>query len=437
MTIKELLEKRANLVADSQKILDKADAEKRVMNTDEQGQWDKMNADITALTKHIDRMNIQKQHEERSKEFSANNDLGPTQISNRKNSRTEKEPLVVNDLVAGWVRMATGRRVTNAQKKALQNRSAKINGGEVYIPLHKNFNEVKRAVNVLTTGTGSSGGYTIPEGFIAALEVAMLTFDPVSAVADVWRTNGGNPTTWPTGSDTANSGEQLGESTSIGASVDPSMGVVLFGAYKFSSKPIMVPYELLEDTGVNLAQQLGAWIGERLGRIKALRNTLGNGTTQPQGVVTGSVLGHTAADDVTISFDDVIRLEHSVPRAYRGNAAYMCNDAVALALRLLKDTQGRYLWQPATNAGMPDLLNNRRLILNDNMTGTIAASAKTMLCGDFSKFKIREVGQIRMKRLQERYADLDQEAFIGFERMDSKVLDAGAGPIRHMVQAAS
>ncbi|WP_196349589.1 phage major capsid protein [Planctopirus limnophila] len=437
MTMKELQEKRNNLIAESRKILDKADSEKRVMDSAEKAQWDKMNAEISELGAHMRRMNRQKKNEARTKELLENNDLGPSQVGNRNNRKPGNEPVNFNDLVSGWVRMATGRRITNAQKKALQNRSAKINGREAYIPLHKNFNEVKRAVNVLTTGTGSSGGYTIPEGFIAALEVAMLTFDPVSAVADVWRTSAGNPTPWPTGSDTANSGEQLGESTSFGASVDPTMGVVLFGAYKFSSKPIMVPYELLEDTGVNLTQQLGTWLGERLGRIKALRNTLGNGTTQPQGIVTGSVLGHTAADDVTISFDDVIRLEHSVPRAYRMNAGYMCNDAVSLALRLLKDSQGRYLWQASANAGMPDLLNNRPLTINDNMTGTIAASAKTMLCGDFSKFKIREVGTIRLKRLQERYAELDQEAFIGFERMDSKVLDAGAGPIRHLIQAAS
>ncbi|MBF9641246.1 phage major capsid protein, partial [Streptococcus pseudopneumoniae] len=74
-------------------------------------------------------------------------------------------------------------------------------------------------------------------------------------------------------------------------------------------------------------------LGERLGRIANLRLTTGSGSSAPQGVVTGSTLGVTAAAQSAIAFDETIDLVHAVDPAYRAGpkVAYMFNDGTLKA----------------------------------------------------------------------------------------------------------
>ncbi len=61
------------------------------------------------------------------------------------------------------------------------------------------------------------------------------------------------------------------------------------------------------------------------------------------------------------------------------------------------------------------------------------SGAKTMLAGPFKKYKVRDVKKVQVKRLDERYADSDQVGFVAFMRSDGRILNAGTGPIRHLV----
>jgi HK97 family phage major capsid protein len=67
------------------------------------------------------------------------------------------------------------------------------------------------------------------------------------------------------------------------------------------------------------------------------------------------------------------------------------------------------------------------------MVPAIASGNKTVIYGALRKFKIRDVSAIRMRRLVERYADSDQEAFVMFMRSDANLVDAGTHPIKYLV----
>ena len=59
----------------------------------------------------------------------------------------------------------------------------------------------------------------------------------------------------------------------------------------------------------------------------------------------------------------------------------------------------------------------------------MAAGANSILFGDLSKFKVRRVkGDLSVTRLVERYAEYAQVGFIGFQRADSNLIDAGTHP---------
>ena len=86
--------------------------------------------------------------------------------------------------------------------------------------------------------------------------------------------------------------------------------------------------------------------------------------------------------------------------------------------------------------GAPGLISDKPYWINQDMA-QLGAGNKTMLFGDFSKYAVRKVRDIVIRRLDERYAENLQVAFFAWTRMDGRLIDAGTNPIKHLVQAAS
>lgn len=364
----------------------------------------------------------------------------------------ERETLV-RDAFHGWTRAGCDRGPTRQQCHAARRLrrncnqrtwSSKILNTEDFQELQSRCQEIhpKRLKRDLLTrdmtiGTGSSGGYAIPQGFMNALEIALLYYGPMMRIASIIRTDSGNPLPWPTFNDTSNTGEMLAESASIGSSVDPTFGQAVFGAYKMSSKVIKFPYEWTEDNAVNGVQVLADALGQRLGRVINTYATTGTGTSQPGGIVTGSTLGKTTASATAVTYSEIIDLIHSVDVAYREQpgVGFMFHDLICAALRKLVDSQSRPLWQSGLSEGVPDRLLGYSVNINNSMSSALTTGLKVMLFGWLPAFKMRIVNNIRMRRLTELYAANDQEAFIGFLRVDSKVLNAGTNPIKYLITA--
>jgi HK97 family phage major capsid protein len=146
-----------------------------------------------------------------------------------------------------------------------------------------------------------------------------------------------------------------------------------------------------------------------------------------------ATLGVTAAA-TDISMDNMIELHHSVDPAYRSKARFMLNDATLLVLKKKKDGQGRYLWQSGIAVKEPDTLDGMPYTINQAMA-SIATTAKPVLFGDFSKYYIRKVSGLMVLRLSERYAELNQTAFVAFERADGALVDAGTHPLKYIANA--
>lgn len=296
----------------------------------------------------------------------------------------------------------------------------------------------------LSIGSGPAGGYLIPpETLTRELEINMLTYGGMRQVAETKRTATGERLSWPTADDTGNAGVQLGESAAIGPSTDPNFAKVYWDAYKFSSKPVLVPYELIQDSVFDIGRMLGEMFGVRLGRITNTKYTAGSGAATPMGLVskllalgqdaTGSTYAKgyvlsAAAGKVTS--DDILALEHSVDPAYRVGSSYMCHDQFLLYVRQLKDGVGRPLWQSNLREGIPDTLNGRAVTVNQDFDNTIATGKNVLTFGDHARYKIRTVGDARMYRLEERYRDTDQDGFIMLIREDGNLLTAGTAPVK-------
>jgi HK97 family phage major capsid protein len=154
--------------------------------------------------------------------------------------------------------------------------------------------------------------------------------------------------------------------------------------------------------------------------------------------VTASTLGKTGANGQTtsVTYADLVDLMHSVDPAYRGNAVWMLHDSTLKAIKKLVDSQGRPLWSAGLASGDPDTILGSRFVVNQSMP-VMAASAKSILYGDCSKYLIRDVSDIQLVRLNERYGEYHQVGFLAFYRGDGDLLDAGTNPVKHYANSAS
>jgi HK97 family phage major capsid protein len=295
-------------------------------------------------------------------------------------------------------------------------------------------------------GTGSLGGYFVPQGFVYDVETALKYYGNMLGVSTILDTATGNPLPYPTSNDTTITGEIVGEGTQV-SDADDSLGHIIFGAYKFSTKMVKVSLELLQDSAFDMEAFLKDAFAIRLGRILNTKFTVGAGTTEPTGLITAATAGPTAVGSSantggaqtggnSIGYVDLVELEHSVDPLYRRGAQFMMHDTTLKAIKEILDKYGRPLWVPGVATDAPDTILGYEYSIDNDMA-TIAVNAKTVAFGQLKKYLIRRVKELAVLRLVERFADYGQVAFIGFARYDGNLLDAGTHPVSYLVQASS
>jgi HK97 family phage major capsid protein len=414
----ELLQKRANLWEQAKAIHEKSVEEKRDLLPDEQTQYDKITGDIDGLTKTINR---EKQMEEqRSSMEQAAFQKKEEQKADPERRETPLETEEYRDAFNTWLKGGVQglgqeqRTILESGRQTLEQRA-------------------------LSAVTGSAGGFTVPQGFYNQIIQAMKPFGGMrQSRATVLRTAAGNQLPIPTNDDTSNIGAIVGESAAAGNATDPVFAQKMLNAYKYTSKTFLIPIELLQDSAFDVEAYIRQKIVERIGRILNQHFTVGTGSSQPQGVVTGSVLGKTGATGQTtsVTYDDLIDLQHSVNPLYRTSGEWMFNDNTLKVIRKLKDANGLPLWQPSLTAAEPDKILGKSYIINTDMAD-MAANAKSLLFGDFANYFIRDVMDLMIVRISEKYIESGQIGFIAFSRHDALMVDAGQGPIKYYANSAT
>lgn len=334
-----------------------------------------------------------------------------------------------------WCRMQTGRSLKPEHIEACRVTGIKPNRRslDLRLPGARELRKIYQEHRALSLNINTAGGYTVPEGFVNNLEIALLAYANVRSFATVMRTASGQDLPWPTVNDTSNKGAILAENATV-TQQDTTFGQMIFHAYKYTSKLVLVPVELMEDSAFDLASTLGELLGIRIGRIQADHFTTGTGAGQPAGFITAGTKGRTAASSTAISTDDLYQLKHAVDPEYRRQpgVGWVMHDKILMQIKLLKDGLGRPLWQQSIAGGVPDTIDNDPIFIDQSMDNTIASGKNTVAYGALKKYVIRDVSQIRLRRLVERYADSDQEGFVMFMRADGNLLDAGTHPLQYM-----
>jgi HK97 family phage major capsid protein len=434
---KGLHEERAVLNKQLNDLIERAEGEKRDFNAEESAQYDRMFAESNTLKNRIDRI---ENYEKTIRPTDGNAKPGNKGYKKTGGLPDDDEMPQARAQLLGFQALyqhSKGRMFSEAQELGLQRSGMRMDGNQLVVSLEEDFHSFRqRWFNSLGTVPGTGAGVTVAPGFISSLEVAQLAFGGMLQVAEVIRTPTGAELPWPTMNDTGNEGRMIGEQRPVDGTgtttPDPTFGARVLRAFPFTSDEVLCSNAILEDSAIPLANTLGRGLGTRLGRIQNRKLTVGAGGFEPEGIVTAAPIGVNGAKPTAIVPDEVIDLEFSVDPAYRPMGAYMCHSNIMAHLRKQKTGDGQWLWQTAAAPGLPDRLNNYPVFINQHMASTPVALADVLLFGQLDSYKVRQVGETRIYQLKERHLENDQTAFVAFNRLDGKLVDAGTGPVKKL-----
>lgn len=140
------------------------------------------------------------------------------------------------------------------------------------------------------------------------------------------------------------------------------------------------------------------------------------------------------AADATLTADLIIKTQLKVKTKYQKNAVWIMNTSAFEAARLLKDENGRFLLVPDMVKGEGYMMLGKRVYLSDNMP-KFAQNNKVMVYGDLKGYAINMPFGIETQVLSELFAKSYSIGIIAFAEVDGAithedaiaVLEMGAG----------
>lgn len=371
----------------------RAAEESRAFTAEEQAEWERRDADIVRMTAEIERFDKLAKIEETRAAIETS--------TGQEHSQDDEE---YTGAFRSWLKHGA-ERLTPEQRSLMQSHETRQMGIAV----------------------GSAGGFLVPQGFYQRIIEFMCAYGGIRASrAYILRTDSGQPLPIPTTDDTANTGMRIAENTQV-TELTPTIGQRILNAHMYTSRIVRVAIQLIEDSAFGIEEYLANVMGTRLGRITNTEFTTGTGTGQPQGVVTAATSGvvATAGSATSITYANLVAMEHSLDPAYRAGAEWMFHDTTLRALKQMVDGQSRPLWTPGLAMREADTILGYRYVVNQDMAA-MAANARSILFGDFSRFFVRDVQNMQVMRLVERYADFLQVGFLAYSRHDSLLADTTA-----------
>jgi len=348
--IKAQAEARAKAWEEAKALLDSAAAEKRDLTAEEQGKFDRINADLDERAAAIE--TIRKAEEREAKAAAATSGFEVSEVS-------KSDYDYVRALAKGEI----------------------------------------RSHNFETRGTltPSNAGGVVPQSFVARVYDLAREVGPMLSLGERFETAGGEDLKIPVLTNYATAVLET-----AGATIDesePTFSSITLGAYKYAFL-VPVARELIEDSGVDIAEVLARAAGNSIGYAVNAALTTGDGSDKPNGIMTaaGTGVSGTIAGGL-FTADQLIDLTYSVDPAVRklqGTGWLMSPTAIRNA-RKLKTTDGYYLFEPGLNGATRDSLLGYTVHENPAVAA-VGSAAASIGFGHLPSYKIRLAGGLRVDR---------------------------------------
>ncbi len=130
----------------------------------------------------------------------------------------------------------------------------------------------------------------------------------------------------------------------------------------------------------------------------------------------------TTASQSAITAEEVVKLHDAVKDEFQQNAVWIMSPATRTALRLLKSQTGYFLLNDDISTPFGTSLLGKPVFVSDNMPD-IGAGKNVIFYGDMRGLGTKFNEEINIEILRERYADEHAVGVIGWFEFDAKVID--------------
>lgn len=130
----------------------------------------------------------------------------------------------------------------------------------------------------------------------------------------------------------------------------------------------------------------------------------------------------TAASASVITADEVVKVHDAIKDEFQPNAMWVMSPATRTALRTLKDGMGRYLLQDDVSLPFGSSLLGKPVYVSDNMPN-IATKQNVIYYGDFKGLATKFSEEMNVEVLRERYADQHAYGVIGWIEFDGQIIN--------------
>lgn len=300
---------------------------------------------------------------------------------------------------------------------------------------------------ITTLSSGPNGGALIPQAFYGILTDAQKYYGPISTVVGSRKDTSGEPLKIALSNDVTNTFTIQGEATAI-SEVDPAYQSKTLSVDTVNVGLVQISRQELQDSYFDLDSWIRTKFAVRYARGLEGYITNGNSSnvasliTSAYAAVTATgnngTTGATGTGANSIGYDDIAALHTALDPAYLSNAKWSFTSKTLGFLLGVKDGFGRPLFIPNPSSGAFDSLLGHQIVLNQALPQIAASAVGTVLFGDFAEgYLLRQVGDLEIVRMDERFAELGLVGFTGWARLGGCSMDAGTHPIVALSQSAS
>jgi HK97 family phage major capsid protein len=276
------------------------------------------------------------------------------------------------------------------------------------------FSGDKQKLQTLVEGTGSRGGYLVPEDFLNIVVEDKRDMTVMRQLATVL----------PVSTDTihvptlANRPQAAWRSeAAVKATTTVDFGEIVLTPYSLAAI-VSLSNELVADAslGGNIVSLVARVMARSLAEKEDQAFWTGDGSGKPTGIDNYSFTTLQGGLTDTTRADAIIRSIYTLPQGYRSNAVFVANRNTWAKIATLKDSQNNYLLSDLGSAASPTLRGLRTMEQNDIADGK-------MFVGDFSYYYIADREGITVDTSQEATV-ASQSAFernLTFVRVEERV----------------
>lgn len=399
--MKELIEKKNDLITRAEEVINVAKAEKRELTEAEAAELAEIRDNVRRILRHLELVD----------------DIDELDRIGRKE---EGEQVMEKE---------TTKEVEETRDIEIQEREAFENFIRGYV-VHERAGELSPTPYNPSSPTAGAGGALIPTTIVNYIIKKVYDICPILERSQKFNVKGNLEVPfYPVDSNKINVAYQSEFSplTSSSGSFDTvTLTGFLAGCLTKVSRSLInnVNFDIVGFVVDEMAYQISRWIeGELL-----------NGT---QNKVSGlSTLTNviTAASQTAITADEVVKLHDSIKDRFQNNAIWIMSPSTRTALRLLKSNTGYYLLNDDISTPFGTSLLGKPVYVSDNMPN-IAAGNRVIYYGDMRGLATKFNENINIEVLRERYADEHAYGVIGWLEFDSKIIDEQQLAVMKMASA--